>query len=180
MTDGFETPINRAAHKQQYKEENVGSIYFTRHGHITENNTISENGKKELRKIKSAFNLFKFEPSRSFVSKAKRCVETAEILAPKAKLYRLSYLFAFGSTDKFLANADNLLSILTGFPDEDILVVCHDDAPIVYASRLAEIYGSKINWEEIKKGQCRVNFGEGFLVTIGDDSIIKISPIPHQ
>ncbi|TSC52023.1 MAG: hypothetical protein LiPW41_571 [Parcubacteria group bacterium LiPW_41] len=143
------------------------SIYFTRHGRVGEENKISESGKTDLFRVKKILGELEFKPTKSFVSKAPRCIETAEILAPDAKMYPMNHLFKFGPFEKFKALSDDILGVITKFKDEDFIVVCHDDAPLVYALRLIELRGATVDWEHFSKfphDRC-VEQGEGILVS---------------
>ena len=141
--------------------------YFTRHGRVCEENKVSESGKKDLFHVKKFLEEFEFKPTKSFVSKAPRCIETAEILAPDAKIYQLKNLFQFGPFEKFKTLSDKVLGVITHFKDEDTIVVCHDDAPLVYALRLAELHGATIDWDHfINHPHDRfIEQGEGILVS---------------
>lgn len=143
------------------------SIYFTRHGRVGEVDKVSESGKMDLFRVKKILEELEFKPTKSLVSKALRCVETAEILAPDAKIYQQKSLFEFGPFEKFKGLSDKVLTTVTHFKDEDVIVVCHDDAPLVYALRLIELRGATVDWEHFSRfphDRC-VEQGEGILVS---------------
>ena len=141
------------------------SIYLTRHGRCESPDNVSKKGIVELGIIKEQLDKLKFNATTALFSKANRCKETSLFLAPHAIQYELKCL-AGGTNATLTKRMNEVVSTILQFKNQDILVVTHDNAPLIYGLRLAELFGAHINWENALEESFRNNIdqGEGILV----------------
>lgn len=142
------------------------SIYFTRHGQIGIGDTLSQRGQDELARIKTKLDRLGFTPKICLSSKAQRCIETSEILAPNIKCVKIDELFVFAPFRTLKMSARNIMTAILPFiiRHQHVLVVSHDSVAVALAMRLQEIDKKVVDWDTVPRHLISLEQGHGLYV----------------
>ncbi len=160
----------------------MARFFFQRHGELGQGRDLSVDGINDIKRARTWLLERDFIATFALTSEDEACVTTARLLLSGQRPTLHPILFAFGnlkhvgvsipyvgskeeeSGQGYATRAlDTLLE--TAQMEENVVVVGHDEVPVLLAWRLIEMQGGRVDWtQNVPHRSFFPNRGEGLLV----------------